>query len=120
MESCCFVIARSIKLSGDYGGCVSEKQLDAVIFSVPPPLSILPFCFVALRVFVAFMGHWGGTLAAFTAFVMFMGHWGWSLVTFTAFVLFMECLGWTFVAFKAFVAFTRRSGWSFSRRLECL
>ena len=29
---------------------------------------------VAFRVFVAFMGHWGGILVAFTALVGFMGH----------------------------------------------
>ena len=90
---------------------------------------------VALR--VAFMGHWGGALVAFTVFVAFMrrlgwspfvafrvfvtfmGHWGGTLVAFTVFVLFMECWGWTFVAFTAFVAFIRRSGWSFWWRLEC-
>ena len=33
-------------------------------------------CGVALR--VAFMGHWGGALAAFTAFVAFMKRLGWS------------------------------------------
>ena len=31
---------------------------------------------VALR--VAFMGHWGGALVAFTAFVAFMRRLGWS------------------------------------------
>ena len=90
---------------------------------------------VALR--VAFMGHWGDALVAFTVFVAFMrrlgwspfvafrvfvtfmGHWGGTLVAFTVFVLFMECWGWTFVAFTAFVAFIRRSGWSFWWRLEC-
>ena len=55
---------------------------------------------VALR--VAFMGHWGGTLVAFTGFVMFM-----------------ECWGRTFVAFTAFVAFMGRSGRSFRCRLDC-
>ena len=76
--------------------------------------------FVAFRVFVAFMGYWGGILVAFTALVVFMGHWGWTFVAFKVFVLFMECLGWTFVAFTAFVAFMRHSGWSFLWRLECL
>ena len=37
---------------------------------------------VAFRVFVAFMGHWGGILVAFTASVVFMGHWGWTFVVF--------------------------------------
>ena len=32
--------------------------------------------FVAFRVFVVFMGHWGGTLVAFTVLVLFMGLWG--------------------------------------------
>ena len=41
------------------------------------------FC-VALR--VAFMGHWGGTLVAFTVLVGFIGHWGWTFV-----VLFSIC-----------------------------
>ena len=45
--------------------------------------------------FVAFMGHWGGTS---------------TLVPFTAFVLCMECWGWKFVASTAFVAFMRHSG----------
>ena len=35
----------------------------------PPP-------FVALRVLVVFMGHYGGTLVAFTALVHCMGLWG--------------------------------------------
>ena len=56
--------------------------------------------FVAFRVFVTFMGHWGGTLVAFTVFL-----------------LFMECWGWTFVAFTAFVVSIRPSGWW---RSECL
>ena len=43
--------------------------------------------------FVAFMGHWGGPLLAFTALIVFMGHWGWTFVAFTVFVLFMECFG---------------------------
>ena len=33
-------------------------------------------CGVALN--VAFMGHWGGALVAFTAFVAFMRRLGWS------------------------------------------
>ena len=32
--------------------------------------------------FVAFMGHWGWTLVAFTAFVVFMGRWGWTFLVF--------------------------------------
>ena len=32
--------------------------------------------FVAFRVLVVFMGHYGGTLVAFTALVWFMGLWG--------------------------------------------
>ena len=32
--------------------------------------------FVAFRVFVVFMGHWGRTLVVFTALVLFMGLWG--------------------------------------------
>ena len=39
-----------------------------------------PVIFVAFRVFVAFMGHWGWTLVAFTALVVFMGRWGWTFV----------------------------------------
>ena len=93
-------------------------------------------CGVALR--VAFMGHWGGALVAFTAFVAFMkrlgwspffaafivfltfmGHWSGTLVAFTVFVLFMECWGWTFVAFTAFVSFIGCSGRSFWWRLDC-
>ena len=49
--------------------------------------------FVAFRVFVTFMGHWGGTLVAFAVFV-----------------LCMECSGWKFVASTAFVASMRHSG----------
>ena len=33
-------------------------------------------------------------------FVAFKGHWGWTLVAFTAFVVFMRCWGWTFVALQ--------------------
>ena len=36
--------------------------------------------FVAFRVSVAFMGHWGWTLVAFTALVVFMERWGWTFV----------------------------------------
>ena len=39
---------------------------------------------MALR--VAFMGHRGGTLVAFTVLVGFIGHWGWTFV-----VLFSIC-----------------------------
>ena len=38
--------------------------------------------FVAFRVFVTFMGHWGGTLVAFTVLVVFTGHWGWTFMVF--------------------------------------
>ena len=51
--------------------------------------------------------------------VAFMGHWGETLVAFTVFLLFMECWGWRFAAFTAFVASIRRSGWSFWWHLEC-
>ena len=51
--------------------------------------------------------------------VAFMGHWGETLVAFTVFLLFMECCGWRFAAFTAFVASIRRSGWSFWWYLEC-
>ena len=92
---------------------------------------------MALR--VSFMGHWGGTLVAFTvsvrfllgigvgrlwrfsAFVAFMRHAGWS-VYFTLFiyllcgvawrVAFMGHWGGVLVAFAAFVALMRRLGWS--------
>ena len=57
----------------------------------------------------------GSFFVAFRVFVAFMGHWGWTFVACTVFSLFMECLGWTFVVFM------RRSGWSFFVwRLECL
>ena len=36
----------------------------------------LALLFVAFRVFVVFMGHYGGTLVAFTALVRFTGLWG--------------------------------------------
>ena len=69
---------------------------------------------VVFTAFVAFMRRLGWSpFVAFRVFVMFMGHWGGTLVAFTVFVLFMECWGWTFVAFTAFVAFIRRLGWSF-------
>ena len=44
-----------------------------VTCSVYEAFGLVPF--VAFRVFVVFMGHWGGTLVAFTALVVFMGHW---------------------------------------------
>ena len=43
--------------------------------------------FVAFRVFVAFMGHWGGTLVAFTALVVFMRRSGWSFYFIYLFIL---------------------------------
>ena len=43
-----------------------------VTCSVYEAFGLVPF--VAFRVFVVFMGHWGGTLVAFTALVVFMGH----------------------------------------------
>ena len=72
---------------------------------------------MAFRVFVVFMGHWGGTLVAFTALVLFMGLWS------RTFLVDVSCgvycvfivngvLGWTLVKFTAFVAFMRCSGWS--------
>ena len=39
-----------------------------------------------MALLVAFMGHWGGTLVAFTVLVGFIGHWGWTFV-----VLFSIC-----------------------------
>ena len=39
-------------------------------------LYLFIYCDVALR--VAFIGHWGGALVAFTAFVAFMRRLGWS------------------------------------------
>ena len=60
--------------------------------------------------FAAFMRHLGWLLfVAFRVFVTFMGHWGGTLVAFTAFVLCMECWGWKFLASTAFVAFMRHS-----------
>ena len=72
--------------------------------------------FVAFTAFVAFMRCSGRSFfLALRVFVVFMGHWGWTFVACTMFLLFMECLGWTSVAFM------RRSGWSFFVwRLECL
>ena len=92
-------------------------------FGLPPPPPPPPL-FVAFRVLVVFMGHYGGTLVAFTVLVQCMGLWGWtSLVAFTVFFCFlfwlMECLGWMLVKFTAFVVFMRRSGWSCSWRWEC-
>ena len=46
---------------------------------------------VAFR--VAFMGHWGGTLVAFTAFAAFRVHWGGNLVAFTVLVGFYWASG---------------------------
>ena len=96
--------------------------------------------FVPFRVFVMFMGHWGGTLVAFTvlvgfywalgldvcgafaAFVAFMRHAGWSVYFI---YLFIYCMAWrgvalrvafmghwggALVAFTAFGAFMRRFG----------
>ena len=73
--------------------------------------------FVALR--IAFMGHWGGTLVAFTvlvifllgigvgrlwrfsAFVAFMRHAGWSVYFIYLFIyLFFYCVAWRGVAFR--------------------
>ena len=91
---------------------------------------------MALR--VSFMGHWGGTLVAFTvsvrfllgigvgrlwrfsAFVAFMRHAGWSVYFIYLFiycdvalrVAFIGHWGGALVAFTAFVAFMRRLGWS--------
>ena len=71
---------------------------------------------VALR--VAFMGHWGGTLVAFTvlvvfvlgigvgrlwrfsAFVAFMRHAGWSVYFIYLFIYFFYCVAWRGVAFR--------------------
>ena len=86
---------------------------------------------------VAFMGHRGGALVAFTAFVAFMRRLG--LSPFVAFSVcnvygalgwdpcgvYSVCIvyggwGWTSVAFTAFLAFIRRSGWSFWWRFRVL
>ena len=63
---------------------------------------------MAFRVFVAFMGHWGGTstLVPFTAFVLCMECWGWKFVASTAFVAFMRHWDGTLVAFTVLVVFT--------------
>ena len=75
---------------------------------------------VAFTAFGAFLRRLGWSpFVAFRVFVTFMGHWGGTLMAFTVFLLFMECWGWTFVAFTAFLASIRRSGWSFWWRLEC-
>ena len=53
--------------------------------------------------FVAFMGHWGWTLVAFTAFVVFMRRWGGLLWCFRVFVVFMglwRCTFGTWVLFS--------------------
>ena len=71
-------------------------------------------------VWSVYEAFWAGRLfVAFRVFVTFMGYWGGTLVAFTVFLLSMECWGWTFVAFTAFVACIRRLGWSFWWRLEC-
>ena len=71
-------------------------------------------------VWSVYEAFWAGRLfVAFRVFVTFMGHWGGTLVAFTVFLLSMECWGWTFVAFTALVTSIRRSGWSFWWRLEC-
>ena len=49
--------------------------------------------FVAFGVFVAFMGHWGGILLAFTGLVVFMGHWGWTFVAFKVYCLWSVWVG---------------------------
>ena len=62
--------------------------------------------FLAFRVFVTFMGHWGGTFVAFTAFVLCMECWGWKLLASTEFVAFMRHSGLVLlVAFRVFVVF---------------
>ena len=38
--------------------------------------------FVAFRVFVTFMGHWGGTLVAFTVLVVYTAHWSCTFMVF--------------------------------------
>ena len=102
-------------------------------------------CGVALC--VAFVGHWGGTLVAFTVLVGFYWALGWgpcgvhsicSVYEACRLVcllyLFIFCVVWRGVALRvefmghwggalvvytAFVASIRRSGWSFWWRLGC-
>ena len=50
--------------------------------------------FVAFRVFVAFMAHWGWTLVAFTELEVFRGRWvgrWWRLTAFMAFMGRWRC-----------------------------
>lgn len=84
----------------------------------PLVLAFLSILFIALyffygalslfAAFVAFMGHWGGTVVTFTAFVVFVGHWGWTFVAFTTFLAFVIPWGWRFVVFTAFAGLTGR------------
>ena len=78
---------------------------------------------MALR--VAFMGHRGGTLVAFTVLVGFIGHWGWTFVVlfsiccvyevcrlvcllYLFIYLFIYCVAWRGVAWR--VAFMEHWG----------
>ena len=60
---------------------------------------------VAFR--VAFMGHWGGTLVAFTAFAAFIRRLGWSFFCpFRVFAAVRGHWGGSLVAFKVLVVFS--------------
>ena len=59
---------------------------------------------VAFR--VAFMGHWGGTLVAFTAFAAFIRRLGWSFFCpFRVFAAVRGLWGGTLMAFTVLVGF---------------
>ena len=64
---------------------------------------------VAFR--VAFMGHWGGTLVAFTAFAAFIRRLGWSFFCpFRVFAAVRGLWGGTLVAFTVLVVFSWAMG----------
>ena len=62
--------------------------------------------FVAFRVFVTFMGHWGGTLVAFTVFLLSMECWGWTFCGFHSTCNVYKAFGLVLlVAFRVLVVF---------------
>ena len=52
---------------------------------------------------IAFMGHWGGALVAFTAFVAFMRHAGWSVYFIYLFIVWRG-VAWRGVACSVYGA----------------
>ena len=62
--------------------------------------------FVAFRVVVTFMGHWGGTLVAFTVFLLSMECWGWTFCGFHSTCNVYKAFGLVLlVAFRVLVVF---------------